>query len=315
VSIERRQISAVIATRNRAASLHRTLISLGAQDIQPSEVIVIDASDGAETRNLCSNGVEGIVSDIRWIQAGKTGAGIQRNEAVSLASHRLIWFLDDDILLRSNCVRLLQSALDSDPTLAGVNAMIENQHYVDPGTISRLMFALMNGENRRSFAGKMIGPAINLLPEDRQDLPEVVRVEWLNTTCTLYRREALPNPPFDPIFKGYSLMEDVALSLNVAKRGWKLANARTARIFHDSQPGEHKEDVIAISAMELVNRHYVMTNVLGRRSLTDHLKLGIYELFQIAATLCQNPGIVVRLIRGKLVGFRQILRTKHCARG
>ncbi len=58
----------------------------------------------------------------------------------------------------------------------------------------------------------------------------MVPVEWLNTTCTLYRREALPDPPFLSHFTGYSLMEDLALSLTVGKR-WKLANARGLRIF------------------------------------------------------------------------------------
>ena len=43
--------------------------------------------------------------------------------------------------------------------------------------------------------------------------PEVASVEWLNTTCTIYRGEALPSPPFCNQFTGYSLMEDLALSL------------------------------------------------------------------------------------------------------
>ena len=112
--------------------------------------------------------------------------------------------------------------------------MIVNQKYHPPGVISRAVFTLLNGHRALNFAGRVLGPAVNLLPEDRDDLPEVVPVEWLNTTCTLYRREVLPSPPFDAVFRGYSMMEDLTLSLRVGK-GWRLANARTARIFHDSQ--------------------------------------------------------------------------------
>src|SRR5204863_9646194 len=121
----------------------------------------------------------------------------------------------------------------------GVSALIVNQKYHPPGAISRAVFTLMHGRSERTFAGRVIGPGINLLPEDREDLPEIVPVEWLNTTCTIYRRVALPSPPFDSVFTGYSMMEDLTLSLRVGQK-WKLANARTARIFHDSQPGPHK---------------------------------------------------------------------------
>lgn len=66
-------------------------------------------------------------------------------------------------------------------------------------------------------------------------------------------------------------MEDVTLSLTVGKQ-WKLANARTARIFHDSQPGDHKSSPDVLASMSLVNRYYVMTEILGRRSSNDYIK-------------------------------------------
>jgi GT2 family glycosyltransferase len=168
--------------------------------------------------------------------------------------------------------------------------MIINQQYQTPGAISRFMFTLMHGRAEETFAGKVIGPAINLLPEDRDDLPEVVPVEWLNLGCTIYRRVALPNPPFDPYFTGYSLMEDLTLSLKVAQRGWKLANVRTARIFHDSQPGEHKSDTAKVAAMELRNRYYVMTKILRKTGFLDHLRLAIWELFSIASGCASREG-------------------------
>ena len=98
--------------------------------------------------------------------------------------------------------------------------MITNQRYQPPGHVSRSIFSMDGMENdfrQESHAGKILGPAINLLPEDSDKLPAVVQVQWLNTTCTLYRREALPKPPFPDNFTGYSLMEDLCLSLTVAR--------------------------------------------------------------------------------------------------
>ncbi len=276
-------VAAVIATKDRAASLARILDSLAAQGILPAEVIAVDGSVGDDSRMVLENWGAKFAPQVavRWQRAEKLGAAIQRNQGIAVVTQPFVWFMDDDIVFEPECVSRLWRAMDADPKLGGVNAMITNQQYHPPGMVSRTLFTLLHGRRERSFAGKLIGPAVNLLPEDWGDLPEVVPVEWLNTTCTLYRREALPQPPFDSIFTGYSMMEDVTLSVRVG-RSWRLANARTARIFHDSQPGAHKTDASALAAMELVNRHYVMTEILGRRRWADYLRLFVWEAFQLA---------------------------------
>jgi glycosyltransferase involved in cell wall biosynthesis len=300
-------VAIIIPTRNRAAVLRRTLESLAAQSAQPAQVIVVDASDDASTRAFSVDAlIPGLASAVSWQAAEALGAASQRNQGVRACSQPVIGFMDDDILFEPMCFARLWSALDSDRGLGGVNAMITNQRYQAPGRISRLIFRLMAGRAQVSYAGHVLGPAVNLLPEDRDDLPEVVPVEWLNTTCTLYRREALPDPPFPSQFHGYSLMEDLALSLTVGKR-WPLANARTARIFHDSQPGTHKSDPAAVAEMQLVNRHYVMTRILGRNRIADYLKLILFELFSIASSLRSGSGraTVGLALRGRVGALRR----------
>jgi glycosyltransferase involved in cell wall biosynthesis len=303
-------ISAAIATRNRAVSLSRTLDSLFEQEFLPAELIIVDASDDDVTKAIVEKfGTRtGHSATVRWIPADVAGAAPQRNQGVCAATQDAIWFLDDDIVFEPHCVERLWRTLQSDPKIGGVNAMITNQNYGTPGAVSRFMFRLMSGKSEPSYAGRVIGPVINLLPEDRPDLPEVVPVGWLNTTCTIYRREALPDPPFPAQFTGYSLMEDVALSLEVGKK-WKLANARTARIFHDSQPADYKSEHRQLSCMELRNRHFVMTQVLGRCAMIDHLKLASWELFSVisVATRRGNWGSVPSILGGKLSGAWQIL--------
>jgi GT2 family glycosyltransferase len=276
----------------------------------PAEFIVADASEDDATKNVLTKFAEqaGPLVRVQWSSSEVPGAASQRNQGVAYTTQPFVWFFDDDILFEPNCVERLWNAIKSDRQLGGVNAMIVNQRYQPPGFISRAIFIFMHGRREKSFAGKLIGPAINLLPEDRDDLPEIVPVEWLNTTCTIYRREALPDPPFNSFFTGYSLMEDVAISQRVGQRGWKLANARTARIVHDSQPGEHKLDVAAQSAMELQNRYYVMTEILQRNSFVDHLRLGLWELFSIASA-CATPmdrKRLPRLLAGKWRASRRL---------
>jgi GT2 family glycosyltransferase len=300
-------VSAVVPTGNRSRRLQKTFESLAEQSVHPFEIIVVDASKQNRTREVCAQSVPGLQARIGWLPAKLRGAAAQRNQGVAVATQPFIWFLDDDIVLKPDCVRRLWDAIQSDQQLGGVNSTIVNQSY-HAGRISRLMFTLLNGRREKTFAGRVIGPAVNLLPEDRPDLPEVVPVEWLNTTCTLYRREALPSPSFRPEFTGYSLMEDLALSLEVGKT-WKLANARTARIFHDSQTADYKSDARARSCMELVNRHLVMTRIMGKSSITSYMSLFLWELFSIASALTSKEGrkSLLYILRGKWDALRQIV--------
>jgi len=290
MTVEMIPVSAVIPTKNRSASLLRTFESLVQQAIQPREILVVDAGDDASTHQVCTRVFDGLTANIRWQKASTVGAARQRNQGMQQVTQPFVWFFDDDILLDPHCVERLWKAISSDQQLGGVSAMIKNQNYGMPGAVSRFMFQWMNGKHEPTYSGRVIGPAVNLLPEDRDDLPDVVPVEWLNTTCTMYRREALPLPPFDSHFKGYSLMEDVALSLKVAQAGWKLANVRTARIYHDSQSGEHKNSSTARAEMEFANRYYVMTEVLQRQGVRDYLKLFAFEGFNLLSLMWSRDG-------------------------
>ena len=304
-------ISALVATRNRSLPLARMLYSLSEQSAQPIEMIIVDGSENDETEEVCHSQIPNLKTKIIYHRATEIGAATQRSQAIQYATQSIIWLLDDDILFEPNCVERLWQAVQSDSLLGGVNAMITNQKYLPPGKVSRHLFRLLHGRQELSYAGKCIGPALNLLPEDNPNLPEVVSVEWLNTTCVMYRREALPEPLFPPLFTGYSLMEDVTLSLTVGKQ-WRLANARTARIFHDSQPGDHKNNLGVLAKMDLVNRHYVMTKILQRTTIQDYLKLIILQLFNIIASLKSINGLLALpvILKGKIAAIADIYNLK-----
>ena len=276
------QMSAVIPTRNRHEVLGRTLTSLAEQSVQPEELIIIDASDD----ELPPQKPDGLLTKINWQRAKTRGAASQRNEAAPHCTTDAIIFLDDDILFEPECLERMWNAFQRDPKLGGINAMITNCKYSAPGPLSKRVFDFLNGSDDNSYAGKIFGPAVAMLPDDRPELPDTVEVEWMNLGCTLYRREALPNPWLASHFEGYSLFEDVTLSLNVRlKNGWKIANARTARIYHDSQPGDHKSSAFVVSRMEVLNRHYVMTAFLGRNSAGDFFRMLAFHSFKLASLI------------------------------
>ncbi|NET72263.1 MAG: glycosyltransferase [Sphaerospermopsis sp. SIO1G2] len=286
------------------------LNSLAVQSVYPHQLILIDASNNFRPEMAVS--YQQIISklniDFQYVKAIQPGAALQRQQGLNYATQDYILFCDDDIIFEVNCLQLLWNAIQSNLDIGGVNAMITNQKYTPPGKISSMLFWFLNGRHESSYAGKCIGPAMNFLPEDREDLPEVVPVEWLNTTCVLYRRKVLPEPLFPEVFTGYSLMEDVTLSLMVGKK-WRLANARTARIFHDSQPGDHKNNPGVLAEMDLVNRHYVMTKILSRYQWHDYLKLAVLQIFGIVASLTKVQGWInlPKVLTAKIRAISQIL--------
>ena len=282
-------ISAIIPTANRAATLLNTITSLAFQNIQPAEIIIIDASDNEESHHVCTRLFENLISPIIYVKATQKGAAAQRNQGMDIAKHEFILFCDDDVVFEPFCIERLWKGIHFAENIGGVNAMITNQRYHPPGKLTSIMYRVMNGKKLDTYAGKCIGPAWNLLPQDDGNLPELVEVEWLNTTCTLYKKAALPSPVFPGHFKGYSFMEDLALSLIVGQK-YKLYNARTARIFHNSQPGAHKNNAFEQGRMELVNRHYVMKYVLRRKTLNSYFKLMLFQLFGLFTALSGAPG-------------------------
>jgi glycosyltransferase involved in cell wall biosynthesis len=300
-------VSVVIATKDRPAFLKRTITSMAQQSVVPAEVVVVDGSLDGASQTVCER--EQWPFTIIFIKASQQGAASQRMEGIRQTNFDVIWFADDDIILEPLCTERLWRAFEVHPQAGAVSAMITNQRYTKPGKLTQTMFRIMDGRARQTYAGLLIGPAWNLLPEDEPSLPEYVLCEWLNTTCTLYRKAAFPSPVFDHFFSGYSLMEDVAVS-SVIGRTHLLVNARTARIFHDSQPGSHKNNVRLVSEMALVNRFYVMTRVLGRTGWDYVWKLFLLEAFGIATSLrtfralLQLPQVVV----GKIVGWIKIIR-------
>ena len=295
-------ISVVIPTRNRSIVLKKTLATIAQQSAQPFEIILIDASENTDTNKVYSDGIQGLESKLIYKKAIVKGAASQRNEGIALSDQPFIAFMDDDVYLEPNCFSLLWNAINTSSDVGAVNALITNQQFHPPGKISRTFYRLFTSkEQLKNLEGKTIGPSINFLSSEKNIL-SLIPVDWLNLGLTIYKREALPEPVFDPYFTGYSFMEDAALSF-VVNREWKLYTVRDARIYHDSQPGDHKNNVEQLAEMEIVNRYYIMTRILHKTSFKNKIGFIIFQLFYITA----SGGLFdLKTWKGKLKGIKKI---------
>lgn len=296
-------LTLIIPTYKRSAVLERTIESISKQDYQPEEIIVVDATEpfvskATEWKNKCLN----LKSEVIYIPAVIKGAAAQRNYGVSFAKNEVLGFSDDDILLEEGCIRNLWIALTEHDECGGVNATMINQTFHELGRISRLFYNFLSPEKFDSYAGRVFGPVIAFYPKLSDSPPDYVTVDWLNSCLVVYKKKALPNPVFDEHFTGYSWGEDLAVSLRVAKN-WKLLTVQTARIFHDSQPGDHKDNLKAFSEMDLVNRFYIMKHILNKNTVKDKWYLLLQQLW---AGVTSNKIIYRDFWIGKISGIRKI---------
>jgi len=298
----------VIATRNRPHPLRDTLLSLGTQTRLPDIVVVVDSSDGDSSKAETDGLVPSLGYPLLFQRADRPSAATQRNQGVAAIETDVVVFLDDDVIVEPAFLRELMAVFDTDTEAAvgGVSGTITNQVYSPPSRLNWLLLGLCTGDWSKDYAGRLIGPAVNFLP---RDIPDTVQgVEWLPSGCTAYRRHVFLRHRFSPQFEGYSFAEDVHLSSRVRKTH-RLLNTTRARLYHLDLGGSTHRNWRRLGESMVINRHCIMTSVLGRKRVWDYVHLFAYEIIYgslawISAGDC--PARILRLtelVRGKLMGF------------
>ena len=281
-------VSAILPTRNRASILIRFLGSLQTQDALPAEIVICDGSDDDHTQKAIAafkpHSQASSWDQVKWIvqPAARIGLAPQRNQAVAAATQPYVWFLDDDMILEQGCLRHLFNAVSSSSTMGGVTATLVNEPYQHPGRLTRtLMRWFEDGIDRLSYASACVGPGWTFLHDGSSTAP-LVEAEWLGGGCTLYRKTALPVPAVPDHFEGGAFGEDLAASLTVGQH-WEMYHVPAARAIHDSQGGDHKRSARVRSEQGLRNRYYIMTRVMGKRTVRDHFDFALMHAFILAS--------------------------------
>ena len=308
---ERLTIGVVIATSGRSRPLRDCLLSMDSQDVLPEETVVVDSSADFETRDLIA-GLRGVLRfECEYIHTTVASAAQQRNLGAESVKSDLILFLDDDVVLEPGFFAAISDVFHSDVSgrVAGVSGTITNQVYSDPKGLNRFLLGLCLGTFRGSYAGRILGPAVNFLPAD--GAVGAQEVDWLPSTCTAFRRDIFLAYRFERTFQGYSFAEDVHLSTRIARK-YRLMNTTRARVFHADLGNDTHRDWAALGESQVKNRHLIMTTVLGKTGLTDHFRLFAYEILYTACTLVvaglgkRSRRKLTELMRGKLRGFMKI---------
>ncbi|GLX50735.1 glycosyl transferase [Streptomyces hygroscopicus subsp. hygroscopicus] len=226
-----RRITVAVITRDRAASLLRTLDALAALPERPP-VIVVDNSRDDRTRRA----VRGHPALTRLLRPTANTGALGRNLAVRHARTPYVAFSDDDSWWEPGSLAHAADLLDRHPRLGllAARTLVGDEAAEDP----------LNA----------VLAASPLPPEP--DLPGRPVLGFLGCACVVRREAFLAAGGFHPLlfFGG----EETLLAYDLAARGWGVAYEPALRARH------HPEDHGRSGRPFLVRRNHVLTTCLRR---------------------------------------------------
>jgi GT2 family glycosyltransferase len=247
--------SLVIATYNRPAALRKCLECASAQSCPPNEVVIVDASDDWEAhRRMVLNDVASrspVTIGWHYEQARVRSSTSQRNQGIAKANGDVLFLIDDDSFMYSNCAEEVLKIYEADvrECVAGVAPIEVNQPPNSLTSFPETSATLApRGGFLRSvlqrpvwFAERQINVEHLLLPYDRSypDHPipselvdEIVgQTRYFNGFRMTFRAAVIRRVGFDETLKRYAAAEDLDASYRASRYG-VLLNAFKARIFH-----------------------------------------------------------------------------------
>jgi len=135
--------SLIVCSRNRETLLIESVESILAGNVVPSELIIIDQSDAANTA-LVDRKNDG-ACEVRYIWPNKPGVSRARNLGASLSRNKILAFTDDDVLVAKEWFGALIDALVQSDTRCVVTGQVQPKsereggfqlsYFVDPNPI------------------------------------------------------------------------------------------------------------------------------------------------------------------------------------
>lgn len=220
-------IAVVICTRDRPASLLKTLDSVWLQSRPPDEVIVVDDGDLPEpVHQQAAERCQSLGITWRCLQSGRRGLTASRNLAAQVAESEVLQYLDDDATCGPAFLTEV-ARLMTDPAVAGVTATVEEPTLRSVGArLYQLGYRIAGWWRvRPRVRPKTSRPAV--LNQPCLAAP----ARWLSGAAMALRRDVVRRWPFDESLDEYALGEDREMTYRLAPHGW-LIESRRARVVH-----------------------------------------------------------------------------------
>jgi len=242
-------VSVIIPTKDRWEQIYQCIESLIKQAVLPDTIIVIDASENKGLNKYLTSLVKDKKIELVYIHT-KPGLTRQRNIGIEKNKNDVVLFLDDDVVLDENFIKIMLKFFEDNPEVMGITGKILNQPSLPiiSSLVRRIFFLpeIKKGEIKLSGANNNIHPKIN----------QPIHVQWLVGACCAYRSEVFREFQFDPQFSGYSYLEDVEFSYRVQKK-YPLMYLPEATLYHyHTAAPETRLSIRKRHKMYVLNYHY-----------------------------------------------------------
>jgi glycosyltransferase involved in cell wall biosynthesis len=119
-------VSVIVSTYNRAATLRSALRSLLAQDAGEVryEVVIVDNNSQDETRHVVATCGRGTASRLAYLFEPRQGVSYGRNTGIAAAGAPILAFTDDDVVVASDWVRAIKRVFDAHPEIAAAGGKV-----------------------------------------------------------------------------------------------------------------------------------------------------------------------------------------------
>jgi glycosyltransferase involved in cell wall biosynthesis len=258
-------ISLLVSTMNRAISLERLFKSIEKQTRIPEQIIVVDASSGDETKSFCENSEMGRRLSIQYLHSPYTGLSFQNNYGILHSKGDLILILDDDLVLYPDYVKELASLFEKDAAqkIGAVCGVMEGVRVYPAEYIGCLFGSPPKKPGYVSRAGR----AVKVTPTS---FSEPTQVNWVSGGLSMWRKELFLVDRFNLLFNGYSVGNDLELSVRVASK-WELVVNPHAICQHLQAPGGRPDNFMR-GKMEIWNFHYIFINDIPDKRWVDYVE-------------------------------------------
>lgn len=291
----------IICTRNRIADIIRCLESLVLQTAMPEELIVVDSSDASLEFNA---EFKTIFSPTRFVQTQlryqhtRPGLTYQRNIGIALATHDIVHFIDDDVMLTCNYLASMRQIFEENSDYAGGMGTINNIPVLPKRNWHRLLrylFLLQRdyASGNFTFSG---------MPTHAYGTPTFKKVQVLGGCCMAYRSWIFKEYRFDEQLMRYGFMEDCDFSYRVSQRYALFYNPKAQLAHYPSKA--NRDGIIDNRAMYIQHYRYLFYKNIypNNRLLVFGMWWSILGLF-VEALLTRNGDYLRGYWKGLRVKF------------
>jgi glycosyltransferase involved in cell wall biosynthesis len=290
----------IIATRNRPDHLLKTVSSLVAQTLLPSELSIVDSSDETPTRAGIEELCAGVGLPLDYLHPAPRGLTVQRNVGIDRTTGDPVFFIDDDVWMAPDChAEIIEEYGRWGPELAGIRATpIRPPRPPWYSILWRKLFGI--GGWWPEASGKMRG---GFFVEGVAESAGVRKLQYFNGWFMSFKRHIVELERFDERLSGYAFKEDIDYSHRIVKRGYVLLQTPRARVDH------FKTTISRMSAFDLQRMNLANQFYLHRKHMPQTLRYkaalwwaltGLFS-FNIGKAMQQRePGHLTGLLVGAL---------------